>query len=450
VGNQPQQRYKGGIPTALAEALLGPLDIVHEDEFTACICCVLPVCDDSTASLLALSDGWRQRLLPAPTALPSTDVERTGKPTLLVVDDEQNLLNFFATALSNSYDIYAASNGASGLDLALAHHPDLVLTDQNMDGLDGISLCRQLRALPGFETTRILLMTGRTQDAIRLQALEAGADDFLRKPFTIVELQTRLSTMLRSSQLERQVKDRNRALREAQSQLIARERLSALGSLSAGLMHEINNPIHYMVTGLAVLESCCEDRETLADIRDGLDRVQEIIGAVRTFAYQSDETFTPSRPGELFTAVRSLLATQLAEIEFAESADETPVRGSANQLVQVLVNLVQNRHPGFGQPDCDLCKCWRHHGERQRQRHSSGHSSPRFRPLLHDQGSWRRNGSRSQYRPQHHPAARGKDGRLESARTHLFHAHFRLAAEAAEYRQKPSPGCSLFASLGPA
>jgi signal transduction histidine kinase len=350
-----EAEFQGGIGIALAEALIGPLEICRENEVTSRILCHLPPADEAEPPPLSLSETWRDRLSPALTLLRPTLPEpspSSPKPSLLIVDDETDLLDFFAATLAEDYQVYRATDGGSGLALALRHTPDLVLTDQNMPGGDGVTLCRQLRSHPEFETTRILLMTGRTRDAIRLEALEAGANDFLSKPFSIVELRTRLNSMLRSSQLERELAARNRELLEAQSQLIARERLSALGSLSAGLMHEINNPIHYMVTGLAILETCCDDHETLADIRDGLRRVQEIIGAVRNFAYQGDTSKTACQPNELFATVRRLLATDLSEVELAESADDQAVRANENQLVQVLVNLLQNAmHATRNNPD---------------------------------------------------------------------------------------------------
>jgi signal transduction histidine kinase len=343
IRHSSEEELPGGIGLALAEALLGRLEVTREDPVTVRVSCQLPPSKETSPPPLSLSDTWRHRLAPAPSraSLPVTDIS-SNKPVLLVVDDEEDLLDFFATTLNDDYRVFCASDAATALALALRHPPDLVLTDQSMPGADGVPLVRNLRAQPGLETTRILLMTGRTNDDIRMAALEAGANDFLGKPFTSVELRTRLNSMWRSSQLERELMARNRALQEAQSQLVARERLSALGSLSAGLMHEINNPINYMVTGLAVLEASCDERETLDDIRDGLERVQEILAAVRTFAYQGDNNFEDCDVRGLFATMRRLLATELADVELAESAARFTLKANQNQLVQVLVNLVQN------------------------------------------------------------------------------------------------------------
>lgn len=203
-----------GIGIVLTEALLGSLEIQREDAATERISCSMPTSSDVMPPPRSLSETWQYRLQPPPARapLPEND-DSVDKPTLLVVDDERDLLDFFAATLAEDFRVLCAADAATALTLALRHHPDLVLTDQNMPGTDGIGLVRDLRGQTGLESTRILLMTGRTDDAIRLAALKAGANDFLGKPFTTVELRTRLRSMFGSSQLERELAARNRALR---------------------------------------------------------------------------------------------------------------------------------------------------------------------------------------------------------------------------------------------
>ena len=81
------------------------------------------------------------------------------------------------------YEVFEANDGQDGLDKARARKADLVLTDQNMPRMDGLSLIQSLRALPAYRTVPILVLTTETSDALKQQARAAGATGWLVKPF---------------------------------------------------------------------------------------------------------------------------------------------------------------------------------------------------------------------------------------------------------------------------
>lgn len=118
--------------------------------------------------------------------------------TILVVDDDakgRQLLNNLLA--SEGYRVALAANGHEALDLAAELRPDVVLLDVMMPGLDGFEVCRRLRASDALHHVPILLLTALDDRQSKLQGLEAGADDFLSKPFDSVELRTRLRTITR-------------------------------------------------------------------------------------------------------------------------------------------------------------------------------------------------------------------------------------------------------------
>ncbi len=107
----------------------------------------------------------------------------TGK-TILAVDDSGALRQMLAFALKEAgYGVIEATDGRDGLAKAQAQAVDLVLTDQNMPGLDGLGLTRALRRMKNYKTVPILILTTESDDAIKAQGKAAGANGWLAKPF---------------------------------------------------------------------------------------------------------------------------------------------------------------------------------------------------------------------------------------------------------------------------
>jgi diguanylate cyclase (GGDEF)-like protein len=123
--------------------------------------------------------------------------------SILIVEDEDDIAQLLAMNLqTEGYDTAIASRGDDALDLALAGRPDLVVLDLMLPGLNGVEVCRQLRKDPRTATTGIIMLTARALPADRVAGLEAGADDYVDKPFDLDELLARVrSTLRRSRQL---------------------------------------------------------------------------------------------------------------------------------------------------------------------------------------------------------------------------------------------------------
>jgi two-component system, OmpR family, response regulator MprA len=114
---------------------------------------------------------------------------------VLVVDDDEKITSFLRRALAyEGYSVDVAGGGSAALSLALASPPDVVVLDVMMPGLDGLEVCRRLRA--GGDVP-VLMLSARDEVAQRVQGLDAGADDYLAKPFALEELLARLRALLR-------------------------------------------------------------------------------------------------------------------------------------------------------------------------------------------------------------------------------------------------------------
>jgi len=115
--------------------------------------------------------------------------------TILVVEDEQRLRDLVRGYLEHEgFTVRTAADGITALDLARQYAPELVVLDLMLPGIDGLEVCRQLRA---FSDAYVIMLTARAEEIDRVVGLEVGADDYLTKPFSPRELIARLRAMLR-------------------------------------------------------------------------------------------------------------------------------------------------------------------------------------------------------------------------------------------------------------
>ena len=126
----------------------------------------------------------------------SESVQRE-QPVVLAADDDEDILSLVAFRLERSgYTVIQARDGQEALELARTERPDLVVLDVMMPKLDGFELTRRLRAEEATSRMPIILLTARAQDADVQTGFDAGADDYLRKPFSPQELRTRVQAIL--------------------------------------------------------------------------------------------------------------------------------------------------------------------------------------------------------------------------------------------------------------
>ena len=117
-------------------------------------------------------------------------------PRILLIDDDASLLDALAMAFEDAgHDVLTAADGSRGMERVAADRPDAIVSDVNMPGLDGFSLCRKLRA--NGDGTPVVLLTSRDNEIDETIGLELGADDYVAKPFSTRVLLARVSALLR-------------------------------------------------------------------------------------------------------------------------------------------------------------------------------------------------------------------------------------------------------------
>ncbi|HEX4123591.1 MAG TPA: response regulator transcription factor [Tepidisphaeraceae bacterium] len=123
-----------------------------------------------------------------------------SKGTILVIDDEKDLIELVRYNLEKEgYDIIAAGDGPSGMEVIRKHRPDLVVLDLMMPGMDGLAVCQQLRSDARVGRVPIIMLTAKATEADRIVGLELGADDYITKPFSPREVVARVKAVLRRS-----------------------------------------------------------------------------------------------------------------------------------------------------------------------------------------------------------------------------------------------------------
>jgi two-component system KDP operon response regulator KdpE len=118
--------------------------------------------------------------------------------TILIIEDELQIRRFLRASLaSHGYGLLEAGSGQEGIELAAQHHPDAVLLDLGLPDMDGLELLRRLRA---WSAVPVVILTARGQEQDKIALLDAGADDYLTKPFGVGELLARIRAALRRTE----------------------------------------------------------------------------------------------------------------------------------------------------------------------------------------------------------------------------------------------------------
>jgi signal transduction histidine kinase len=218
---------------------------------------------------------------------------------ILIADDDAVSRRLLQSYLQKwGYEVTTAIDGAEAWRLFEGGLYPMVITDWMMPELDGPALIRRIRSAhrPGY--VYAMLLTSKSQKEDLVEGMESGADDFLTKPFDRDELRVRLRAGERIIRLEHD-------LRETQATLLQAEQLASLGRLAAGVAHEINNPLSYILNNLAVLRRDVEASLGLIDRygagRTTLAREQpELAAELARIEQEMDLDYVRGNLGRLF------------------------------------------------------------------------------------------------------------------------------------------------------
>jgi two-component system, NtrC family, sensor kinase len=304
--------------------------------------------------------------------------------TILVVDDNPANLDVLRALLTrDGYRVRVATSGAQAIRSARARPPDMILLDVNMPEMDGFEACAHLVAEPALAGVPVLFVSAEVDAESVVYGLAMGAVDYITKPVRAEELRARVEAHLALRHTRLELERQNAELKRAQAMLVQSEKMAAVGVLTAGIAHELNNPINYLRSSAHTLQRLVSALSLFCEAAEGLDlpqgsparaeldelvrrhRVQHVIEGAGELA--GNITMGADRAAEIVEGLRSFSRLDKAEQEVVDLHDGIeatllllrhrtkggvvierdfgvlpPVRCFPGKLNQLLMNLLVN------------------------------------------------------------------------------------------------------------
>ncbi|MGA3211969.1 MAG: response regulator, partial [Terriglobales bacterium] len=263
---------------------------------------------------------------------------------VLLAEDDSVTRMLLTSALSKrGYDVMPAADGTEAWrHLQGRDAPRLAVLDWIMPGMDGVELCRKLRADESRPYTYVLLLTGRVDKTDILTGLDAGADDYLTKPFDPEELRVRL-------QVGRRIVETDEQRRQLEEQLRQKQKIEALGALTGGIAHDFNNLIMIISAySQEMLDQVSKGHPFYAgleQIHKAGDRAAALVRQM--LAFSRKQVLSPrlldvnATLSETTRMLRRLVGEDI-DLSLTLGAETWPVVADPVQMEQVLLNLAAN------------------------------------------------------------------------------------------------------------
>ena len=292
-----------------------------------------------------------------------TEAEHTTAPTIqldgdvvfriLLVDDEPINRQVLNNHLSlKNYHLVEASGGEEALEIIAQSEPfDLILLDIMMPRVSGYEVCSRLRQTYRLHDLPVIFLTAKNQVADMVESFAVGANDYLSKPVSKHELLTRVETHLKFLDIHRnleskvagrtaELEQKNREIIDTQQQLVQAEKMASLGTLTAGVAHEINNPTNFVHLSTQNLEVALgEFQQFLLELAGGDEADKDIIDS---FDEQFKSLYNPLGIIKNGTRRIKMIVEDLKAFTQLDAAEQNSVQ--VTDLLQSTINLVQAKY----------------------------------------------------------------------------------------------------------
>ncbi len=261
-----------------------------------------------------------------------------GRPRIVLADDNADMRAYAERLLGRDHQVVAVGDGAAALEALRKAPADLLLTDVMMPVLDGIALTRAVRADPALRTVPVIMLSARAGAEAGVEGLEAGADDYLVKPFSARELQARVRANLELSRLRA----------EAQEQAVQTRKMDAIEQLTGGVAHDFNNLLAAVMGSLELAERKVTDERALRLLHNAMQAAQRGARLTEQLLAFSLKQRLDAHPVDL-NGVLSAMAEQLhrtlgggTAVVTRLAADLWPAVADPHRIELAVLNLVTN------------------------------------------------------------------------------------------------------------
>ena len=296
-----------------------------------------------------------------------------NKVSVVIIDDDRNILELTSLILSkNGFRTFVADRVSEGLELISCHTPNLVLLDYMMPEVDGLTALQKIKSR--FPDTCVVMLTGRGSEEIAVEAIKNGASEYILKPFNNRNLIERLRKVLKihdielhnrelqkqqehflfeieqwNLELQKRVREKTEALQNAHEEIVRSEKLAAMGYLSAGMAHEIRNPLNSISLFIQLMRQTTTAPDQLEYQAKILNEVERIDSIIRRLLDTSRRNRVVSSNVQIIQVIDSAIEAFLPQIETREIQVDRQYRctpktviADPGELGQIFTNLFLN------------------------------------------------------------------------------------------------------------
>ncbi|HKJ05563.1 MAG TPA: response regulator [Geopsychrobacteraceae bacterium] len=293
---------------------------------------------------------------------------------VLVADDERAIIDLATMFLRDrGFQILSACDGHECLDVVEHENPALVLLDYMMPVMDGMTALEKIR--DQYPDTYVIMLTGKGSEEVAVSLMKAGASDYLQKPFSNINLLERIDNVLQLRQigmenrqlleeqerlrheiegwnreLEDRVQQKNAELERAHAEILQVEKLAALGHISAGLAHEIRNPLNSINLFAQLLKSSLKEnpelRGYLDNVTEEVERIDNILIQMLAASKGTERQHCSIRLADCLRRVLDLCDVQIRsqgiEVNVDIAEDSALFKADEIEFEQIFSNLIGN------------------------------------------------------------------------------------------------------------
>lgn len=303
------------------------------------------------------------------TEIPLPDI----KATVVIIDDDPAIIELTSVALSRrGYLVYGADSARAGYELIAEKNPELVLLDFKMPEIDGLAALRQIKSQ--FPDIYVTIFTGNGNEEIAVELMKAGASEYILKPFNLRKLVYRIDNVLHRrnielhnkalqleherlllqvdtwhQELQQRIREKTESLQKAQSEITQSEKLAALGYLSAGMAHDIRNPLNTISLFTQLMRQNTSDPEQidyLGKISKEIERIDTIVRKLLDASVRNRIITKNVRIDQVVNSALEIFAPQIETgkivVDCSYHAVPPPIKADPAELEQIFTNLFLN------------------------------------------------------------------------------------------------------------